>query len=430
MSINCNNIDNFDINKLISLLNYYNSKNNNNFEFNNNFDGNLNCINSDNNINNNLLNSIIKNKILNDLKQKQIQENVLNFNNISLPYNLGNINLPFNNINNIKDNNINMFLQNEINNQLLNFSQNNNEEIYQNLLLLNNHLNDYFNSINNNNSQNSNCFNINNININNQIQFNPSSHNNLFNNNTNNTVCLFSSSNNYINNSKTKSKKSNNHNKKKFNKKIIIDPSKNQVNLMNILLCKDNRTTLMIKNIPNKYTISSFLDEINIYFKYTYDVFYLPIDYVNKCNLGFAFINFVEPLHILLFYELYRGKKWKKFKSDKICELLYAKFQNKKELIAHFEKGKVLLFDSIEKRPLILPTPKILPKINIPLSYLKLFIKLYPNVSYEIKDCKYNNKNIEICKDKNDNKANSGKSDSENLLLVFSINGNFEMHTK
>ena len=64
----------------------------------------------------------------------------------------------------------------------------------------------------------------------------------------------------------------------------------------------------MIKNILNKYTISSFLEELNINFKNTYDIFYLPIDYINKCNLGFSFINFVEPFHIILFYELYLGK--------------------------------------------------------------------------------------------------------------------------
>ena len=124
---------------------------------------------------------------------------------------------------------------------------------------------------------------------------------------------------------------------------------------MHIFQCKDLRTTLMIKNIPNKYTITSFLEEINENFKNTYDIFYLPIDYINKCNLGFAFINFVEPFHIILFYELYRGKKWKKFNSEKKCELLYAKYQGRKELIAHFEKGKVLTFDSEDKRPLILP---------------------------------------------------------------------------
>ena len=144
------------------------------------------------------------------------------------------------------------------------------------------------------------------------------------------------------------------------NKRKIFNPipdsekEKNIINLIDIIRNKDTRTTLMIKNIPNKYNISTFLDEINLYFKDTYDILYLPIDFINNCNLGFAFINFVEPLHIILFYELYRGKKWKKFNSEKICELSYAKFQGKKELISHFEKGQILSFDSEDKKPIIL----------------------------------------------------------------------------
>ena len=122
----------------------------------------------------------------------------------------------------------------------------------------------------------------------------------------------------------------------------------------------------------------------------------------------------MEPFHIILFYELYRGKKWKKFNSDKICELLYAKFQGKKELIAHFEKGKVLSMDSEDKRPLILPTPNPLPKINLPCYYFDLFIKIYPNISYEIKDYR---------KYKNNNEGNNGNSSS--LYPFFSIKGNF-----
>jgi hypothetical protein len=74
----------------------------------------------------------------------------------------------------------------------------------------------------------------------------------------------------------------------------------------------------MIRHIPNKYTVSSFLDEINVEFKNKYDVFYLPIDFQNKCNLGFAFINFIDPMHVILFYDRYRGKKWQKFKSEKV----------------------------------------------------------------------------------------------------------------
>lgn len=80
----------------------------------------------------------------------------------------------------------------------------------------------------------------------------------------------------------------------------------------------DKRTTLMIRHIPNKYTLKSMLEDINSEFKGKYDLFYLPIDYVNNCNLGFAFINFVDPMHILYFYETYRGRKWKKFNSEKV----------------------------------------------------------------------------------------------------------------
>jgi hypothetical protein len=82
-----------------------------------------------------------------------------------------------------------------------------------------------------------------------------------------------------------------------------------QINLENILLGIDKRTTIMIKNIPNKYTQKAFTDEINIRFANTYDVFYLPIDYTNNCNLGFAFINFIHPFYIIDFYETYRGQK-------------------------------------------------------------------------------------------------------------------------
>lgn len=130
----------------------------------------------------------------------------------------------------------------------------------------------------------------------------------------------------------------------------------------------------MIRHIPNKYTLNSMIEEINSEFALKYDVFYLPIDYVNNCNLGFAFINFVDPMHIIQFYDTYRGKKWKRFNSEKvrlsrlikICELAYAKFQGKKDLVNHFQKGSVMNFDSEDKKPIILPQPDPMPKVDIP----------------------------------------------------------------
>lgn len=128
----------------------------------------------------------------------------------------------------------------------------------------------------------------------------------------------------------------------------------------------------MIKNIPNKYTLKSLVEDLNAELKGKYDLLYLPLDYVNNCNLGFAFINFVESFHIILFFELFRGKKWKRFNSEKICELAYAKIQGKNDLISHFEKGTVLNFESKDKRPLILNTPIPLPKILLPTVWIIL----------------------------------------------------------
>ena len=178
---------------------------------------------------------------------------------------------------------------------------------------------------------------------------------------------------------------SNNKNTISSTKKKFFQEDEKEYNIIDIdsiIQGKDRRTTIMIKNIPNKYTITTFLDEINVDFKNKYDIFYLPIDYGNKCNLGFAFINFVDSFHIISFYDLYRGKKWKRFNSEKTCELLYAKIQGKKDLISHFEKGKVLSFESEDKRPLILPTPNPLPNIVIPFKFYDKFRKCYPYVHF------------------------------------------------
>lgn len=50
-----------------------------------------------------------------------------------------------------------------------------------------------------------------------------------------------------------------------------------------------------------------------------YDFFYLPIDFKNKCNMGYAFINFVDAIFIAEFYNEFNGKKWSCFNSEKIC---------------------------------------------------------------------------------------------------------------
>ncbi|KAK2989458.1 hypothetical protein RJ640_023616, partial [Escallonia rubra] len=73
-----------------------------------------------------------------------------------------------------------------------------------------------------------------------------------------------------------------------------------------------------------------------------YDFLYLPIDFKNKCNVGYAFINMVSPSHIISFYQVFSGKKWEKFNSEKVASLAYARIQGKGALVTHFQNSSLM----------------------------------------------------------------------------------------
>ncbi|KAL5733858.1 hypothetical protein ACOSP7_031719 [Xanthoceras sorbifolium] len=122
-----------------------------------------------------------------------------------------------------------------------------------------------------------------------------------------------------------------------------------------ILRGEDNRTTLMIKNIPNKYTSKMLLAAIDDRHKGTYDFIYLPIDFKNKCNVGYAFINMTDPNQIIPFYQSFNGKKWEKFNSEKVASLAYGRIQGKAALIAHFQNSSLMNEDK-RCRPILFNT--------------------------------------------------------------------------
>jgi len=104
----------------------------------------------------------------------------------------------------------------------------------------------------------------------------------------------------------------------------------------------ERKTTLMIRNIPNKYTKELMLETIDAHFKETYDFFYLPIDFKNNCNVGYAFINFKDLKYIEPFFKKFNQKKWAIFNSEKICSIKYARIQGKEECEKHFKDSSLM----------------------------------------------------------------------------------------
>ncbi|KAF9958347.1 hypothetical protein BGZ72_000488 [Mortierella alpina] len=104
----------------------------------------------------------------------------------------------------------------------------------------------------------------------------------------------------------------------------------------------EKRTTFMIRNIPNKYTQQMLLELINETHRGKFDFLYLRMDFKNRCNVGYAFINFINADVIDSFVKAHVGKKWPRFNSDKICSLSFAAVQGRQALIEKFRNSSVM----------------------------------------------------------------------------------------
>ncbi|KAJ1502671.1 hypothetical protein HMI54_008788 [Coelomomyces lativittatus] len=124
--------------------------------------------------------------------------------------------------------------------------------------------------------------------------------------------------------------------------KIDLIPRENEFELERLLGGKDTRTTIMIRNIPNKYSQQMLLDFINESHKGQYDFLYLRMDFKNRCNVGYAFCNLISVHALCSFAQRVIGKKWTRFNSDKVCMLSYANIQGKQALIEKFRNSSVM----------------------------------------------------------------------------------------
>lgn len=118
-------------------------------------------------------------------------------------------------------------------------------------------------------------------------------------------------------------------------------------------------TTVMLRNIPNKYTREMLVKQLSLEFKGLFDFLYLPIDFKNKCNVGYGFINFRTTDACDEFVRQFHGVDVRKclpgLNSKKIVEVTPARVQGLIENVRRLRNSPVMnqLQDHPEWMPLL-----------------------------------------------------------------------------
>ncbi|KAI5597678.1 hypothetical protein BDE02_02G081000 [Populus trichocarpa] len=113
------------------------------------------------------------------------------------------------------------------------------------------------------------------------------------------------------------------------------------------------KTTLMIKNIPNQLGRHDLLRILDVHclgenqkamqrfdrVKSEFDFFYLPMDFVRRANLGYAFVNFTNAAGALRFRKAFNKYKWDVGANRKTCEVSLATIQGKDALCNRYKNS-------------------------------------------------------------------------------------------
>ena len=105
-------------------------------------------------------------------------------------------------------------------------------------------------------------------------------------------------------------------------------------------------TTVMLRNIPNKFTLDMLLKQLKVDFDGEFDFMYLPIDFKNGCNVGYCFINFRTCESCANFVSMFHGVDVRKclpgMSSRKVVEVTRARVQGLQENIHRLRNSPVM----------------------------------------------------------------------------------------
>lgn len=116
-------------------------------------------------------------------------------------------------------------------------------------------------------------------------------------------------------------------------------------------------TTLMIRNIPNRYIQQELIAELeDLGFAGTFNFLYIPLDKGTMSNVGYAFVNFVTKGWASKCIEAFQGYRFKRHRktSGKIAAISAAHLQGLEANLAHYEKSAVNTAKLKHRRPVVM----------------------------------------------------------------------------
>lgn len=120
---------------------------------------------------------------------------------------------------------------------------------------------------------------------------------------------------------------------------------------------RDKITTLMVRNIPNMYTRSMLMEELDsLNFQGEYDFIYLPMDKSTQWNVGYAFVNFSSPSVAMRCAKEMTSYTFKRYDhgSGKVAQISIAHIQGLQRNLDYYSNTAVQCARIQTYRPLVL----------------------------------------------------------------------------
>eukprot|EP00927_Polykrikos_kofoidii_P001094 TRINITY_DN1039_c0_g1_i1.p1 TRINITY_DN1039_c0_g1~~TRINITY_DN1039_c0_g1_i1.p1 ORF type:complete len:389 (+),score=68.59 TRINITY_DN1039_c0_g1_i1:87-1253(+) len=113
-------------------------------------------------------------------------------------------------------------------------------------------------------------------------------------------------------------------------------------------------STVMLQNIPNRYTTEVFVEELETHgFQGLYDFVYLPTDFHTKRSKGYGFVNFTTTHAAQKCFDTFNGVQLQRFSTKKVVAVTMADTQGYEANVLNYTKNQASRINNLFFRPLV-----------------------------------------------------------------------------